>query len=165
MLKLVRIPNARNTEALLSFVPIPGPTVKRTRAIQLGDVPSPNNPPTGCHFHTHCPIRKLPLFATGKPELKEDANGHAVACSSAKLIPISPMQFWHKRCVSPSSDVKLIVAVTPATLLACRFHCRLLQSDESSLLNRSSRRHIRRRKRVLDDSLLLPRPSEIVRSD
>lgn len=68
------------TEALLSAVPIPDPTVKRKRVMLQGDVPNPINPPTGCHFHTRCPIRELPLCANVKPELKADANGHAVAC-------------------------------------------------------------------------------------
>jgi oligopeptide transport system ATP-binding protein len=68
------------TEALLSAVPIPDPKVKRKRVMLQGDVPNPINPPTGCHFHTRCPIRQLPLCANEKPELKAGANGHAVAC-------------------------------------------------------------------------------------
>jgi oligopeptide transport system ATP-binding protein len=68
------------TEALLSAVPIPDPTVKRKRVMLQGDVPNPINPPTGCHFHTRCPIRKLPFCADHKPELIAGANGHAVAC-------------------------------------------------------------------------------------
>jgi len=68
------------TEALLSAVPIPDPSVKRKRVMLQGDVPNPINPPTGCHFHTRCPIRQLPLCANEKPELKAGADGHAVAC-------------------------------------------------------------------------------------
>jgi oligopeptide transport system ATP-binding protein len=68
------------TEALLSAVPIPDPTVKRKRVMLQGDVPNPINPPTGCHFHTRCPIRQLPLCANEAPRLKAGANGHAVAC-------------------------------------------------------------------------------------
>ena len=68
------------TEALLSAVPIPDPKAKRKRIVLQGDVPSPINPPSGCHFHTRCPIRKLPLCSTEKPELKQSAGGHRVAC-------------------------------------------------------------------------------------
>jgi oligopeptide transport system ATP-binding protein len=68
------------TEALLSAVPIPDPKAKRQRIVLKGDVPNPINPPSGCHFHSRCPIRKLPLCATEKPELKQIAGGHRVAC-------------------------------------------------------------------------------------
>ena len=68
------------TEALLSAVPIPDPTIKRKRIMLQGDVPSPINPPTGCHFHTRCPIAEKGLCDTRKPELKETATGHWVAC-------------------------------------------------------------------------------------
>ncbi len=68
------------TEALLSAVPIPDPTVKRKRIMLEGDVPNPINPPTGCHFHTRCPIRQLPLCSTERPELKDTGNGHQVCC-------------------------------------------------------------------------------------
>ena len=43
------------TEALLSAVPVPDPTIKRKKTILQGDVPSPIKPPPGCHFHTRCP--------------------------------------------------------------------------------------------------------------
>jgi len=68
------------TEALLSAVPIPDPQVKRKRIMLQGDVPSPIRPPTGCRFHTRCPIRQLPLCSTETPELKQSASGHWVAC-------------------------------------------------------------------------------------
>jgi oligopeptide/dipeptide ABC transporter ATP-binding protein len=67
------------TEALLSAVPIPDPTVKRKRIILTGDVPSPINPPSGCRFHTRC------LYAEDRckvevPKMRELAPGHSVAC-------------------------------------------------------------------------------------
>jgi oligopeptide transport system ATP-binding protein len=68
------------TEALLSAVPIPDPQVKRKRIMLQGDVPSPIRPPTGCRFHTRCPIRQLPLCSTETPELKQSADGHWVSC-------------------------------------------------------------------------------------
>jgi len=68
------------TEALLSAVPIPDPKVKRKRIMLQGDVPSPIRPPTGCRFHTRCPIRQLPLCSNETPELKQSSSGHWVAC-------------------------------------------------------------------------------------
>jgi oligopeptide transport system ATP-binding protein len=68
------------TEALLSAVPVPDPTVKRERIRLQGDVPNPIRPPSGCHFHTRCPIRELPLCSTEKPPLRKTADGHYVAC-------------------------------------------------------------------------------------
>ncbi len=67
------------TEALLSAVPIPDPTVKRKRIMLQGDVPNPIHPPSGCHFHTRCPIAK-PDCAQRDPVLRESKPGHWVAC-------------------------------------------------------------------------------------
>jgi oligopeptide transport system ATP-binding protein len=68
------------TEALLSAVPIPDPKAKRQRIMLQGDVPNPIRPPSGCRFHTRCPIRKLPLCSQEVPQLKEGPGGHWVAC-------------------------------------------------------------------------------------
>ncbi|HQZ07778.1 MAG TPA: ATP-binding cassette domain-containing protein [Burkholderiaceae bacterium] len=68
------------TEALLSAVPIPDPTIRRKRIMLQGDVPSPIRPPGGCHFHTRCPIAQHPLCSTEKPPLKQSADGHWAAC-------------------------------------------------------------------------------------
>jgi len=67
------------SEALLSAVPIPDPTVKRKRIMLQGDVPNPIRPPSGCHFHTRCAIAK-PDCSQRSPELVEKRPGHWVAC-------------------------------------------------------------------------------------
>jgi oligopeptide transport system ATP-binding protein len=68
------------TEALLSAVPIPDPTLKRERIRLQGDLPSPMNPPSGCHFHTRCPIAEKGLCDVSVPEFREARPGHWVAC-------------------------------------------------------------------------------------
>jgi oligopeptide transport system ATP-binding protein len=78
--ELYENPKHPYTEALLSAVPVPDPTAKKERLRLEGDIPNPINPPPGCHFHTRCPIRELPLCSTEKPELKQTSDGHWVAC-------------------------------------------------------------------------------------
>jgi oligopeptide transport system ATP-binding protein len=60
-------------------VPIPDPTVKKKRIILEGDVPSPINPPKGCHFHTRC-MYKDKICEEVEPEFKDIGGGHWVAC-------------------------------------------------------------------------------------
>jgi oligopeptide transport system ATP-binding protein len=67
------------TEALLSAVPIPDPKIKRKRIVLQGDVPSPIRPPSGCHFHTRCPIAQ-PKCSQEAPVLKSAGGRHQVAC-------------------------------------------------------------------------------------
>ena len=67
------------TEALLSAVPVPDPTVARKRIILAGDVPSPVDLPTGCRFHTRCPYA-FDRCRVEEPLLKEVLPGHFAAC-------------------------------------------------------------------------------------
>src|SRR5512143_1477971 len=69
------------TKALLSAVPIPDPVVeeKRERIILVGDVPSPVNPPSGCRFHTRCPLA-IDICKQVDPEFRDVGNRHFVAC-------------------------------------------------------------------------------------
>jgi oligopeptide transport system ATP-binding protein len=67
------------TEALLSAVPIPDPTVKRQRILLQGDVPNPIHPPAGCHFHPRCPHASVRCREEA-PLLREIAPGRQAAC-------------------------------------------------------------------------------------
>jgi oligopeptide/dipeptide ABC transporter ATP-binding protein len=67
------------TEALLAAVPLPDPALTRTRHRVTGDVPSPINPPSGCHFHPRCPIAEA-RCKVERPALREVAPGRLVSC-------------------------------------------------------------------------------------
>lgn len=67
------------TKALLSAVPIPDPTVKRERIILKGDIPNPANPPSGCKFHTRCPLA-TDICRQKIPEFREVQTDRYVAC-------------------------------------------------------------------------------------
>ena len=67
------------TEALFSAIPIPNPELQRSRMVLPGDVPSPAHPPSGCRFHTRCPIAQ-DRCRTEVPKWKESKPGHFVAC-------------------------------------------------------------------------------------
>src|SRR5213079_1783297 len=75
------------TEALLSAVPIPDPTMKRKRILLEGDVPSPINPLSGCRFHTRCALR-VPSCSQNEQVLKEVSQGHWVACQVRSGVAI-----------------------------------------------------------------------------
>ncbi len=70
------------TEALLSAIPIPDPDRPRNRTILQGDVPSPIDPPAGCHFHPRCPIAVQGICDVEAPALRprSDDSRHLAAC-------------------------------------------------------------------------------------
>lgn len=67
------------TQALISAIPIPDPSLKRESIKLRGEIPSPMNPPTGCKFHTRCPLAK-DICKQVIPPLKEVEPEHFVAC-------------------------------------------------------------------------------------
>ena len=78
---LYREPMMPYTQALLSAVPVPNPTIRKERILLQGDVPSPASPPSGCVFHPRChhPAKDA-ACAKIVPPLEEKAQGHFVAC-------------------------------------------------------------------------------------
>jgi peptide/nickel transport system ATP-binding protein/oligopeptide transport system ATP-binding protein len=73
------------TQALLAAAPGIGEGKRHFRTI-AGDVPSPSNPPPGCHFHTRCP-KAAAVCRQSPPELREVRAGQAVACHFASIVP------------------------------------------------------------------------------
>jgi oligopeptide/dipeptide ABC transporter ATP-binding protein len=70
------------TQALMAAVPVADPNTRRNKKHVMGDVPSPINRPTGCHFHPRCP-RAEPRCRTDEPALREVQPNHHVACHLA----------------------------------------------------------------------------------
>jgi len=83
--QLYENPSHPYTEALLSAVPRPDPSIKKQRIILPGDVPSPINPPSGCRFHTRCLYAKADC-KTVEPPLQDIGGGHYVACHYWKEV-------------------------------------------------------------------------------
>lgn len=79
---LYRNPLHPYTEALLSAIPVPDPDRPRNRTILQGEIPSPLDPPAGCHFHPRCPIAEKGLCDTDAPPLAHggDVADHLAAC-------------------------------------------------------------------------------------
>jgi oligopeptide transport system ATP-binding protein len=83
--ELYQNPSHPYTEALLSAVPRPDPSIKKQRILLPGDVPSPINPPSGCRFHTRCLYAKADC-KTVEPALQDIGGGHYVACHYWKEV-------------------------------------------------------------------------------
>jgi peptide/nickel transport system ATP-binding protein/oligopeptide transport system ATP-binding protein len=77
--EIYRNPLHPYTKALMSAIPIPDPTLKRSRIILKGDVPSPMDPPKGCRFHPRCPIA-IKQCSVEEPPYIEHKKDHSAAC-------------------------------------------------------------------------------------
>ena len=75
------------TQALMSAIPIPDPTIRRERIILPGDVPSPLNPPKGCRFHPRCPVVIQDVCPFQEPAFLEVKPDHWVACH--RVTPVA----------------------------------------------------------------------------
>jgi oligopeptide/dipeptide ABC transporter ATP-binding protein len=99
---LFREPRHPYTQALLSAIPVPEPSLRRQRMLLQGDVPSPMAPPPGCRFQTRCPYARE-RCRTEVPAFEEAAPGHRVACHYWREITPPPQ-------VLPSTEAE---AATP----------------------------------------------------
>jgi peptide/nickel transport system ATP-binding protein len=77
--ELVDEPLHPYTQALIAAVPDPDPSVEKSKAIIIGEVPNPTNIPSGCRFHTRCP-KMMEVCMKEEPELIEIGEGHRTAC-------------------------------------------------------------------------------------
>ncbi|MCG8335540.1 MAG: dipeptide ABC transporter ATP-binding protein [Proteobacteria bacterium] len=84
---IIETPQHPYTQALISAIPEPDPDRKKKKVILTGDVPSPINPPSGCCFHTRCPVAK-DICHQQTPELEQSGSGidHQVACHFAGKV-------------------------------------------------------------------------------
>ncbi len=80
--ELCRDPKHPYTKALISAVPVPDPEIHRERVVLKGDIPSPINPPSGCHFRTRCPIA-TERCAVEEPLLRPVGKDRIAACHYA----------------------------------------------------------------------------------
>ena len=78
--KIVYEPLHPYTRALITAVPVPDPSAKRSEAVIKGEIPSPINPPAGCRFHTRCPSYIGDVCRMKEPELLDTGGEHYVAC-------------------------------------------------------------------------------------
>jgi len=88
--EIYRNPRHPYTKALLSAIPIPDPEIQSKRRVVAlkGEIPSPVNPPSGCRFHTRCPIAQVPTpCAEVEPPLEDKARDHLAACHFSEKVP------------------------------------------------------------------------------
>ena len=79
------------SQALLAAVPIPRPSAKQALAPLKGEIPSPSNPPPGCHFHTRCPYA-FDRCRIETPALMEVASGHSASCHLLRPVAQDPLR-------------------------------------------------------------------------
>jgi oligopeptide/dipeptide ABC transporter ATP-binding protein len=92
------------TSALLGAIPIPDPKQNRarTRLVVSGEVPNPINPPSGCRFHTRCPLA-TDICRTVEPPLTEYAGGHVAACHHPQYVTTAEIAAATRSDASPLS--------------------------------------------------------------
>jgi oligopeptide/dipeptide ABC transporter ATP-binding protein len=110
---LYREPLMPYTQALLSAVPVADPTVKKSRVVLTGDVPSPANPPSGCVFHPRCQHpAKYAACTQIVPPLEEKATGHWVAC--IKQTPTRVEWSVQQAAGGTNPPTRFLPVITPA---------------------------------------------------
>jgi oligopeptide/dipeptide ABC transporter ATP-binding protein len=88
--ELFHDPKHPYTEALISAVPIPDPDYSAKRVLLRGDVPSPANPPPGCHFHPRCQYAEK-VCERETPAFRPLVEDHFVSCHLAERLSLRPI--------------------------------------------------------------------------
>ncbi len=112
---LFSTPRHPYTRTLLAAIPRPDPAQKLGRQIAGGDLPSPLNPPPGCHFHTRCP-HATERCRTEDPPLRTVAPGQQAACHYAEELP--PFEAGEARPMAPNAARRLALYAERRTVLA-----------------------------------------------
>ena len=94
------------TQALLSAIPRPNPSIKKQRTLLGGDVPSPMNPPSGCHFHTRCP-HATQLCQTTVPNIQVNGT-HQIACHFWQDLPMPDSVMFQPQMSRDAQHLKLL---------------------------------------------------------
>jgi oligopeptide/dipeptide ABC transporter ATP-binding protein len=100
------------TRALLSAIPVPNPAARRERRLLEGDVPSPINPPAGCHLHPRCPFAE-DVCGRERPLLDGDGPEHLTACHFWRTLPDASHTLPSREQVDPALE-KLFAAFSGA---------------------------------------------------
>jgi oligopeptide/dipeptide ABC transporter ATP-binding protein len=113
--KMYRDPRHPYTQALMSAIPLPDPTLRRKRIILSGDVPSPVNPPSGCNFHPRCWLRARldnpAVCSDDIPGLRDIQPDHLVACHFAE-VSRAELAKSSGTIIAPDADAEV---ATPAS--------------------------------------------------
>jgi peptide/nickel transport system ATP-binding protein len=100
--QVYNVPSHPYTEALLSAIPVPDPTVKKARIRLEGDIPSAADIPKGCRFHTRCPRKLGAVCETTNPPWRDAGDAHFIRCH----IPVEELTALQSQPPQPETEAR-----------------------------------------------------------